>query len=176
MRFEIFKVFLPSAAGGAPLRLRREVVVTGDPRPARDDDVASIESVVRAAYAHYVARIGREPGPMLDDYRRLVEAGHVYVVDHDGAARGVLVLIPQDDAMLLDNVAVSPDAQGLGLGRHMLAFAERRAVSWGYRVIRLYTNEAMTENIALYSRLGYVETDRVEEKGFRRVYMVKRLL
>jgi hypothetical protein len=33
----------------------------------------------------------------------------------------------------------------------MLQFAERLAVDRGYRYIRLYTNEAMTENIALYS-------------------------
>ena len=33
----------------------------------------------------------------------------------------------------------------------------------------------MTENIALYARLGYAETHRAEEKGFRRVYMAKPL-
>jgi hypothetical protein len=33
----------------------------------------------------------------------------------------------------------------------------------------------MTENLALYSRLGYVETHRGEEKGYSRVYMEKRL-
>jgi hypothetical protein len=33
----------------------------------------------------------------------------------------------------------------------------------------------MARNIALYLRLGYVEADRVEEHGFRRVYMAKRL-
>jgi len=33
----------------------------------------------------------------------------------------------------------------------------------------------MTENIALYSRIGYVETYRAEEKGLRRVHMTKLL-
>jgi ribosomal protein S18 acetylase RimI-like enzyme len=65
--------------------------------------------------------------------------------------RGVLVPIPEENSMLLDNVAVAPAAQGLGLVRRMLQFAERLAVDRGYRYIRLYTNEAMTENIALYS-------------------------
>ena len=77
--------------------------------------------------------------------------------------------------MLLDNVAVAPAAQGLGLGRTMLEFAERSAIDRGYRRIRLFTNEAMVENIALYSRNGYVETHRAEEKGVRRVYMAKLL-
>ena len=112
---------------------------------------------------------------MLDDYKALIDEGRVYVVERDGLVQGFLVLIPQDDAMLLDNVAVSPRAQGLGLGRMMLEFAERQALEAGYGFIKLYTNEAMTENITLYARVGYTETHRAEEKGLRRVYMIKAL-
>ncbi len=146
-----------------------------DLRAATGDDLGAVVDIVRSAYAHYVSRIGREPGPMLDDYSGLIRQGRVHVIEHDGTVRGVLVLIPQEDAMLLDNVAVSPLAQGLGLGRKMLAFAERAAIDAGYRSIRLYTNEVMTENIELYTRIGYAETHRVEEKGLRRVYMTKRV-
>lgn len=64
-------------------------------------------------------------------------------------------------------------AQGLGLGRRMLQFAERVAVDRGYRYIRLYTNEAMAENIALYSRIGYSEMHRAVENGLRRLHMAK---
>jgi ribosomal protein S18 acetylase RimI-like enzyme len=145
------------------------------PRPATRDDLRVVEEIVQAAYGKYVPRIGRKPVPMLDDYRALIEAGHVHVVEHGGAVKGVLVLIPEEDAMLLDNVAVAPAAQGLGLGRTMLEFAERSAIDRGYGRIRLFTNEAMVENIALYSRNGYVETHRGEEKGVRRVYMAKLL-
>jgi ribosomal protein S18 acetylase RimI-like enzyme len=77
--------------------------------------------------------------------------------------------------MLLDNIAVDPACQGAGLGRELLAFAEQTARAAGHDVIRLYTNAAMTENIALYTRIGYAETHRVGEKGFRRVYMEKKL-
>lgn len=144
-----------------------------DPRVATSDDLGAVEDVVRSAYISYVARIGREPGPMLDDYNGLIQEGRVHVIEHDGVVRGVLVLIPQEDAMLLDNVAVSPSVQNSGLGRRLLEFAERAAVDAGYRSIRLYTNEAMTENIELYTRIGYCETHRAEEKGLRRVYMTK---
>ena len=143
------------------------------PRLASRDDFDAVREVVRAAYAHYVVRIGRKPGPMLDDYSALIEGGHVHVVEQAGVVQGVLVLIPEKDSMLLDNVAVAPAAQGLGLGRLMLAFAERCAIDAGYDSIRLYTNEAMTENIELYARIGYAETHRAEEKGLRRVYMAK---
>jgi ribosomal protein S18 acetylase RimI-like enzyme len=146
-----------------------------DLRPANLEDLHAVETVVQAAYVHYVARIGRKPGPMLDDYADLIGKGLVHVVEHDSLVKGVLVLIPGERSMLLDNIAVSPDAQGHGLGRRMLEFAERTAVASGYHSITLYTNEAMTENIGLYSRIGYVETHRVEEKGLRRVYMEKPL-
>jgi ribosomal protein S18 acetylase RimI-like enzyme len=144
-------------------------------RPATPIDLDVVEQIVRDAYTPYIARIGREPGPMLDDYGALISEGRIFVIEHDGVVRGLLVLIPQAEAMLLDNVAVSPLAQGLGLGRQMLDYAEQAAIAAGYRFIKLYTNEAMTENIALYSRIGYVETHRVEEKGLRRIYMVKRV-
>jgi GNAT superfamily N-acetyltransferase len=143
------------------------------PRPATGGDLSAVEEIVEAAYGKYVPRLGRKPVPMLDDYRILIEAGHVHVVEHDGAVMGVVVLIPEEDALLLDNVAVAPAAQGLGLGRTMLEFAERSAIGRGYRRIRLFTNEAMGENIALYFRNGYFETHRAEEKGVRRVYMAK---
>ncbi|KRE18119.1 GNAT family acetyltransferase [Bosea sp. Root381] len=144
-------------------------------RPATAADLDAIRQIVREAYTHYIARIGREPGPMLDDYGALITERRVSVIEHDGVVQGLLVLIPQPDAMLLDNIAVSPRAQGLGLGRALLEFAEHAAQETGYRSIKLYTHEMMTENIALYSRIGYAETHRIEEKGLRRIYMLKPL-
>jgi GNAT superfamily N-acetyltransferase len=144
-------------------------------RPATPNDLTRVQEIVRAAYTHYIARIGREPGPMLDDYAALIDAGQVSVLEHDGAVQGVLVLIPLDDAMLLDNVAIAPAAQGKGLGRVLLDHAEQVARDAGFRTIRLYTNEAMTENLKIYPARGYRETHRVEEKGLKRVYMEKPL-
>ena len=144
-------------------------------RPAALLDLEHVETVVRAAYSGYISRIGREPGPMLDDYASLIGQGLVHVLD-DGGVIGVVVLVPEPEAMLLDNVAVDPAAQGKGYGRLLLTFAEQEARRQGFGVIRLYTNVLMTENLALYPRLGYVETHRGEEKGYSRVYMEKRLV
>jgi len=139
------------------------------------EDRPAVEALVASAYGRYVPRIGRKPGPMLDDYGALILQGHVHVIAFAGALQGVLVLLPLPDAMLLDNIAVAPSAQGTGVGRRLLQFAEQTALKAGFRLIRLYTHELMAENIALYSRIGYVETHRVEEKGLRRVYMAKGL-
>ncbi|WP_341991655.1 GNAT family N-acetyltransferase [Azorhizobium sp. AG788] len=130
-------------------------------------------AIAQAAYGIYVPRIGRPPLPMLADYADLAENGLAQVLDIDGAVAGFLVLIHEPDALLLDNIAVSPDFQKRGLGRLLLSFADEAARTAGYSTVRLYTNAAMTENIALYGRCGYVETHRATEDGRHRVYMQK---
>ncbi|ROM57047.1 GNAT family N-acetyltransferase [Pseudomonas canadensis] len=144
-------------------------------RPATAADVAAIEAIVQAAYSPYIERIGREPGPMLEDYRQLVQNGGVHVLENAGSVQGFIILLDDGDTLLLDNLAVAPDAQGLGYGRLLMDFAECQALNAGRATIRLYTNEAMNENITLYTRRGYVETHRAEEHGLRRVYMTKQL-
>ena len=147
-------------------------------RKAGAADAPAIRDVVHAAYGHYVTRIGKPPGPMLDDYGARVAADQVWVLlDSGGTIAGILVLDDTPEgAMLLDNVAVVPVAQGKGLGRALIAFAEAEARRRGSHAIRLYTHVLMTENLALYRRLGFMETARVTEKGFERVYMEKPLL
>src|SRR5205085_11913947 len=87
----------------------------------------------------------------------------------------IIVLVPQPDHLLLDNIAVQPDRQGQGLGRRLIAFAEAEVRRLGFAELRLYTHEKMVENIALYKRLGFVETGRGHQSGYDRVFMTKPL-
>ena len=144
-------------------------------RPAVTDDIAAVTDIVNAAYAVYLSRIGRKPGPMLDDYAELIDAGRVHVLEDQGQIAGLVVLVPEGEVMLLDNVAVHPRMQGRGHGMKLIAFAEQRARTAGCRAIRLFTHELMTENQARYAYLGFVETHRGEERGLKRVYMTKPL-
>jgi ribosomal protein S18 acetylase RimI-like enzyme len=142
-------------------------------RGAVADDVPAISSCVAAAYERYVDRIGKPPAPMLDDYSQIVNRHDVFVLTVDEKVVGALVLVKQERALLLDNIAVHPDYQGRGFGRKLIAFAEQRVKSTGLALLTLYTNEQMTENIGLYKRLGFVEIERKSEQGYRRVYMQK---
>jgi N-acetylglutamate synthase-like GNAT family acetyltransferase len=144
-------------------------------RTARPGDAALLSALARTAYGQYVERMGTEPAPMSGDYLALVHAGQVWVAEHDGAVVGLLVLKLKPDHLLLDNVAVSPSAQGTGIGAQLLDFADSYAREHGRAEIRLYTNEAMTENIAYYPRRGFVETRRATEHGYRRVFFTKHL-
>jgi ribosomal protein S18 acetylase RimI-like enzyme len=142
-------------------------------KPAERDIV---EAIVREAYAVYIDRISKPPGPMLDDYGALIAAGVVSVFEEpDASIVAILVLLTKPDHLLLDNIAVRGDRQGQGLGRRLIAFAEAEARRLGYRELRLCTHATMTENIALYTRLGFIETGRGRDAGYDRVFMSKRL-
>jgi ribosomal protein S18 acetylase RimI-like enzyme len=142
-------------------------------RPAGADEVDAIRRVVRDAYEIYVPRIGQEPAPMRADYAALTREDAVTVAIDQGAIVGVLVLRPQPDSLLLENVAVAPAEQGRGIGRALIAFAEERARDLNLKTVTLYTNALMIENLALYRGLGYVEVGRRREHGFDRVFLEK---
>lgn len=144
-------------------------------RPARAEDATAVTECVVAAYRHYIPRLGKPPGPMLDDYREVIQQHRVLVLTDEANIIGVLVLIRQHQSLLVDNVAVHPDYQGRGLGRKLMMLAEEEARRLGFITVTLYTNERMTENLGLYKKLGYTETERKTEQGYHRVYMRKSL-
>jgi ribosomal protein S18 acetylase RimI-like enzyme len=144
-------------------------------RAATTADVPAIADIVNQAYRHYIVRIGKPPGPMLDDYGARVSEGAVWVLEEGDVIAAIIVLLPMPTYLLLDNIAVSPARQGLGLGRRLLAFAETEALRCGYREIRLYTHQTMAENQRLYASIGYEETGRGTEAGYDRVFMRKQL-
>jgi ribosomal protein S18 acetylase RimI-like enzyme len=143
------------------------------PRRATGADLPAIKALIDAAYARYLTSMDKPPGPMLRDYGPSVEAGTTWVTGTPVTA--VLTLYPRDDHLLIENIAVHPGAQGHGLGRVLMNFAEEEAARRGLTRMALVTHEVMTENQAIYARLGYTEIERRAEDGYRRIYMEKRL-
>jgi ribosomal protein S18 acetylase RimI-like enzyme len=146
-----------------PLSLRRATAA----------DLPAIKALIDAAYARYLTRMDKPPGPVLRDYGPSVEAGTTWVTGSPITA--VLTLYRVDNHLLIENIAVHPSAQGRGLGRALMSFAEQEAARRGLTRVTLYTHEVMTENQAIYARLGYTEVERRTEDGYRRIYMEKRL-
>ena len=112
---------------------------------------------------------------MLQDYVAVLREESVTVAEVAGRVVGVLVLSNKQEGLLIDNVAVAPAWQGCGIGKALLEHAEAEGRRLRQRTVYLYTNELMVENIALYVRFGYVEYERRQEQGFRRVFMRKAL-
>ena len=83
-------------------------------RKAISDDAEAIRQVVRSAYAKWVPLIGREPRPMVADYGRAVEEHDIDLLYADGALVGLIETMQHPEHLWIENVAVSPDAQGRG--------------------------------------------------------------
>ena len=131
-------------------------------RRATSADAALVRDLVRAAYAKWVPLLGREPKPMTADYDAAVRDHVVDLLRLNGEAAALIEMEPENDHLLVVNVAVSPDHQGKGYGRALLAHAEEFALSLGLKELRLYTSVHLTENVKLYERVGY-KVDREEE-------------
>jgi ribosomal protein S18 acetylase RimI-like enzyme len=144
-------------------------------RPATAADAPRLSELVRSAYAHYVECLGGPPRPMTDDYAEVVRTHRVIVAERGGEMLGLVVVGIDDEGFFVDNVAVDPSHQGIGVGRALLKHAETAARDAGFESIYLYTHERMVENLALYSRVGYVEYDRRPHGDARIVYLRKKL-
>jgi ribosomal protein S18 acetylase RimI-like enzyme len=130
-----------------------------------------------AAYEKYVGPIGREPAPMVADFAAQIAEGLIDVA-LNGQARvvGFIVCYPRRDHLHIENLAISPAAQGAGVGTRLLCHAEARAGEFGLNAIELYTNAKMIEGLAFYPARGFVEIERRHEAGFDRVYFRKELM
>jgi ribosomal protein S18 acetylase RimI-like enzyme len=140
-------------------------------RKASADDAPRIGAIARAAYTKYLPRMGREPAPMLADFATAIAADHVVVIEGGGMVDGYIIAWAEDAAYFIDNIAIDPARQGRGLGRQLMDHAIDEARRLRLPAVRLYTNVAMTENLAMYAHLGFVETHRAVEDGFHRVYL-----
>jgi ribosomal protein S18 acetylase RimI-like enzyme len=144
-------------------------------RPATAADVPRLTELVKAAYGHYVERLGGPPRPLTDDYAEVIRSFRVTVAERGGEIVGLIVLGVDEEGFVIDNVAVDPAHHGTGVGRVLLQHADAEARREGFDSIYLYTHELMTENLALYSRIGFVEYDRRAHGDASLVYMRKEL-
>ena len=151
-------------------------------RTATAGDQTAIEAVVANAFSVYLPRMNKKPAPLLDEYAAHIRAGRAFVLEEgqgegDGRGatiRGCLVLLPGEPGeMWLDVLAVGGSSQGRGYGRALVDFALRTAKEAGATRLRLYTNEVMREAQGFYERLGFTETHRAQDAGYRRVFYVR---
>src|SRR5437879_347482 len=144
-------------------------------RRAGPADVAIIIAITRAAYAKWLAVIGREPKPMTADYAAAVRAHLIDLLEFDGQPIALIELIPAGDHVLIENIAVDPAYQGRRLGQRLLAHAEAITLSYGLSDLRLYTNKLFIANIDFYLAHGFQVTGEEAFRGGWLVHMRKEL-
>jgi DNA-binding MarR family transcriptional regulator len=70
---------------------------------------------------------------------------------------------------------VSATVRGMGLGRRLLGELETHAAASGAHVLRLETNRALIEAIALYRSAGYTEVPAFNDENYAHHWFEKRL-
>jgi ribosomal protein S18 acetylase RimI-like enzyme len=149
----------------APIKFRR----------AEPTDLAAVENLQRAAYSRNRKLLGVEPLPLLVDYADVIASKEVWLAEERNLLRGVLILEPRKEDLLIWSIAAAPDAQRQGLGQIMLDAAEVRAQQLGQSTMRLYTGAVLESLIGWYRRHGY-EVERHEELPDRHItHMIKHL-
>ncbi|NGX06739.1 GNAT family N-acetyltransferase [Mycobacteroides franklinii] len=75
----------------------------------------------------------------------------------------------------IKRVWISPNVRGMGLGKRILTELERQATAHGAHAIRLDTNRALTEAIAMYRSAGYDEVAAFNHEKYAHHWFEKRL-
>ncbi|OGX89534.1 MarR family transcriptional regulator [Hymenobacter lapidarius] len=107
--------------------------------------------------AHYFT-IEPIDNEMLDDPEGYILApgGHIFMASHGGAIVGTCALIKEHEGVYeLAKMAVSPRAQGLGIGWALGQAVVAKARQLGARRVELLSNARLTPALALYAKLGF---------------------
>lgn len=130
-------------------------------RQATHDDAIGLRECMELAYAIYRPRLGgNQLPPMKANYADEIKHHPCWVVDSGGLIVGGLIMTFDENIASIANIAINPSYQGKGIGGALIKFADSTAKSTGFTELHLKTHELLTENIALYEHLGWVETAR----------------
>jgi len=138
-------------------------------RAATAGDIPALVALVTSAYRGEASRAGWTTEADLLDGQRIdpeilrhdIERPHsrVVVLERDGVPLACAHVAVDDGAGYFGMFAVRPDLQGGGLGKAVLAEAERIATEdWGLPAMRMTVIDLREELIAYYQRRGYRRT------------------
>lgn len=140
-------------------------------RAATDDDLPALHALVERAYRGDSARRGwTHEADLLGGQRTDVEAlaetlsdpaQRLLVADEDSAPVGTVTVMLGKPLAHLGMLAVDPERQAKGVGRRLVAEAERLARDHGATAIEMTVIGLRTELTAWYERLGYTRTGEV---------------
>lgn len=92
--------------------------------------------------------------------------GRLYSASWDGVTVGVFVLVPVEETLWeLKNIAVSPEWQGKGVGKALLAEAITAARSLGAEKLEVGTGNSSIGQLAYYQKAGF-RLDRIAKNYF----------
>ena len=144
------------------------------------EEAPAAEELLRAAFAPYIRKLGRQPRPNAYDWLAAAcGEARVYGAYRGNEPAGVAIVAKEATVWTVDQVAVAPSQQGKGIGSLLLQHIEADARRAGVATLSLDTAAIMTDLLRLYERHGFRETHRgLPQHGLDqhlRVFMTKSL-
>ncbi|GAB4020291.1 GNAT family N-acetyltransferase [Spirosoma migulaei] len=136
--------------------------------PATEQDIPALDKLVNSAYRGESSKKGWTTeadllGGIRTDAQGLLIMLHnpnatILKYEAEGQLLGCVYLEKKGDELYLGMLTVSPEAQAGGIGKQLLAVAEKRAFTQQCRAISMTVITARHELIAWYERRGYQPT------------------
>ncbi len=170
-------------------------------RRGTPEDLDALENLYGEVCVHMAAAINyagwkRDVYPARQDAEEGIREGTLFLAEEDGAAAGSFILRPRQEAayagadwgadlaeeevLTVYTFAVHPLRRRRGVGRAMLAYADRYALERGVRALRLDVYEKNLPAIRLYESAGFRYAGTVslglEDIGLDRFRLYERLL
>lgn len=140
------------------------------PAPAGFDRFDTVLDLLRRAFAAHAGRIDPPSSSTRDTAESLAAtaaAGRLLLATAgDGRLAGCVFARAEADACYMFKLAVDPAFQGQGIGRRLVQAVVADARAAGFLRVTAGVRLALTENIALFERLGFVKTGEKCHPGY----------
>ena len=137
------------------------------------NDVKALNDVLALLHECFAYMEGRIDPPsslhslMIEDIARQAEAGEIWAFGTPPVA--CVFFTPKTDSLYLGKLAVHNSERGKGVARHLVALAQRRAEALGKSYLELQTRIELTENHAVFEKLGFVRTSTSSHPGYDQI-------
>jgi N-acetylglutamate synthase-like GNAT family acetyltransferase len=81
---------------------------------------------------------------------------------------GCVFVHPKEDALYIGKLAVQPRMHGRGIGKALVGAARAEARMLGLKALELQTRIELTENHAVFIKMGFVKTGETTHQGYAR--------
>lgn len=132
-------------------------------------DPREILETIHAAFGEYRGRLRPESGAFRETVESLTDRAKIGVVlgiIADQRVAACVSAVTKGKSLYLDRLAVHPDFRRRGLAQALVAAVEMEAKRRHLRSVSLGVRLALENNIAFFSRLGFVEIGRSTHLGF----------
>ena len=136
------------------------------------DDMAALLSLIHAAF-RYMDGVIDPPSSAhaltVEGLRQKARSETGYLIaEKDVPLACLFARNEPPDTVYIGKFAVSPDRQGEGFGRQLMAMAERHARQQGFNRLRLETRVELLQNHALFRHFGFEKTAENSHPGYQR--------